>query len=77
MFGFGISALMFMMSGIVVVFSPPDKSILAYAFAGVLIIAAAGVAGFTTVKMRGLGLTVGQGDGESQMVARAQRARKS
>jgi hypothetical protein len=33
MLGFGLSALMFMVSGIVAVFSPPEKSILAYAFA--------------------------------------------
>src|SRR5215470_10166049 len=51
-FGFGISAIMFIISAIIIVFSPPDRTIIAYALGGVLVIAAAGVAGFTVLQMK-------------------------
>jgi MFS-type transporter involved in bile tolerance (Atg22 family) len=74
MLGFGISAVMFIVSAIILTFAPPEKEALAYALAGVLIIVAAGVAGFSVVRIKALGLSLGQGDSGAARVSRSGRS---
>ena len=78
MLGFVISALMFTVSAIILIFAPPDKEALAYALAGVLVIVAAGVAGFSVVRVKALGLSLGQSGSNAGEGSRSRRSvRKS